>query len=78
MTLMREWYSPAEAAESIRTGTVVDRRWVHYRIRWSSAADGTMVFAQRAFYDLDAGGLISRMHLVCSGDRKVSPAEQAD
>jgi hypothetical protein len=69
MKLMGEWYGAADALERLESGRVGERRWIDYRVRWSTPADGSMVFAQHAFYDLDGQGRISRMHLVCSGDQ---------
>lgn len=78
MALLQEWYGAAEAVEHLESGRVRERHYVDYRIRWSGN-EGTMVFAQHAFYDLDGAGRISRMHLVCSGDQPVagSPAPAA-
>jgi hypothetical protein len=69
MDLMREWYGTAEAIESLEANKVLQRHHVGYRIRWGSAEDGIMVFEQQAYYDVDDSGLISRWHLVCSGDQ---------
>jgi hypothetical protein len=72
MTLMREWYSTAEALESLETNKVLQRHHVGYRIRWISAEEGPMVFEQQAYYDVDDHGQISRWHFVCTGDQPVA------
>jgi hypothetical protein len=70
MNLMREWYATAEALESLETDRVLQRHHVGYRVRWISAEEGPMVFAQRAYYDVDDHGRISRWHFVCTGDQR--------
>ena len=72
MNLMREWYGSAEALESLETDRLVQRHHVGYRIRWISAEKGPMVFAQRAYYDVDDHGRISRWHFVCTGDQSAA------
>ena len=68
MALMHEWYDPPSAIEMLETDRVIDRHRVSYRIRWQDPAGASFVFEQHAFYDL-AHGRISRLQLVCSGDR---------
>ena len=72
MALMRDWYSTAEALESLETDKVLKRYHVGYRIRWMSAEKGPMVFEQQAYYDVDDHGQISRWHFVCTGDQPVA------
>ncbi|MGH8974604.1 MAG: nuclear transport factor 2 family protein [Acidimicrobiia bacterium] len=72
MSLMKEWYTPAEATEMLETYQVIERHHVGYRIRWRSPEDGAMVFEQHAFYDVDGRNRITRLHLVCSGDQPVA------
>jgi SnoaL-like protein len=72
MNLMREWYSTAEALESLETDRVLQRHHVGYRVRWISAEEGRMVFAQHAYYDVDDHGQIRRWHFVCTGDQPVA------
>lgn len=71
MALMHEWYDPPSAIEMLETDRVADRHRVSYRIRWRDPAGASFVFEQHAFYDL-TDGRISRLQLVCSGDRPVS------
>ena len=71
--VLEDWYSPAEAIEALEAETVIDRPGVRYRIRWSSDAEGRFVFEQQAYYDV-VDGQITRIHLVCSGDRPIDGA----
>jgi hypothetical protein len=71
MTLFHEWYEADSVLEGIDTEKVVDRQRVGYRIRWTSPDGSAFVFAQQAFYDV-AGGRITHMQLVCSGDRSLA------
>lgn len=68
--VLEDWYSPADAIEALEADNVVDRPGVRYRIRWSSDEEGRFVFEQQAYYDV-ADGQITRIHLVCSGDRPI-------
>ena len=71
MTLMHEWYDAPSSIDMLETDRVIDRHRVSYRIRWQDPAGASFVFEQHAFYDL-VEGRISRMELVCSGDRPLS------
>lgn len=71
MTRLREWYATATALEHLEADKVLERHHVGYRIRWESADDGPFVFEQQAYYDLDDGSRIRRLHLVCAGDQPV-------
>ncbi len=67
VAVLQEWFEPAEALESIEPGVVVDRPSVRYRVRIIDGGE-QFAFEQNAYYDV-TDGLISRFHLVCSGDR---------
>lgn len=49
----------------------MDRHGVGYRIRWTSPDGAAFGFHQQAFYDV-AGGRITHLQLVCSGDRPLA------
>ena len=70
LKILDDWYSPVDAIESLDSDTIVDRPGMRYRIRWSSEQEGTFIFEQQAYYDV-SDDRISRIHLVCSGDRQL-------
>ena len=70
LRILEEWYSPVDAVEALESDMVGGRPSVRYRIRWSSEDEGAFVFEQQAYYDV-SDGLISRIHIVCSGDRPI-------
>ncbi len=71
--VLYQWFEPADVVEDVElleVGEVVDRQRVDYRLRVRNPR-GLHVVEQRAYFDLDADGLISRMHVVCAGFRPV-------
>lgn len=61
-----------ERLEVIATDRIGTRDFVAYRGQWSMPDAGRNVFEQHAFYDTDAEGRISWMHVLCSGNHPVS------
>ena len=67
--VLYEWFGPTdvvEVVEHVEVSTVVDRHRVVYRFRVRNP-DGVFRVEQCAYFDLDADGRISRMHVLCSG-----------
>ena len=61
-----------ERLEVVATDRIGTRDLVAYRAQWSTPETGRKVFEQHAFYDTDAEGRISWMHVLCSGNHSVS------
>jgi ketosteroid isomerase-like protein len=63
------WFGPSDTVEAIdhvETGRVVHRHRVDYRFR-VRGGEGMYAVDQRAYFDLDDGGRICRMHTTCAG-----------
>ncbi len=72
VAILEAWFAPVRDLETVEGGIVVDRPSVRYRVRIAEGGE-QFVFEQNAYYDV-ADGLISKLHLVCSGDRPVVAA----
>jgi hypothetical protein len=73
--VLYEWFEPddiVEAVEHVEVGKLVDRQRVVYRFRVRNAHG-----VQCAYFDLDDGGLVSRMNVMCSGFRPLADATTA-
>lgn len=57
-----------EGVEYVDVGRLVDRWRVDYSFRVRNP-DGVFLVEQRAYFDLDDDGLVTRMHAMCSGFR---------
>jgi hypothetical protein len=72
--VLYSWFEPADVIEGIErvdVGTVVDRERVDYLFRVRNH-DGVFAVEQRAYFDVDADGRISRMHAMCAGFRQIA------
>lgn len=77
--VLYEWFEPddiVEAVEHVEVGKQVDRQRVVYRFRVRNA-NGVHRVEQCAYCDLDDGGLVSRMNVMCSGFRPLADATTA-
>ena len=71
--VLYQWFEPTdliEGVEHLELGRIVDRQRVDYRLRVRNR-DGVFSVEQRAYFDVDDAGLISRMHVMCAGYRPV-------
>ncbi|SDO52956.1 hypothetical protein SAMN05660199_02084 [Klenkia soli] len=69
--VLYRWFEPTDVVEevvSVETADVADRHRVDYRLVVRNE-DGRHLVEQRAYYDLDDGGRIARVHAVCAGFR---------
>jgi len=78
--VLYRWFEPADVIESVEhleAGRVVDRERVDYLLRVRNP-DGVFSVEQRAYYDTDSTGRISRMHAMCAGFRPIreTPVQQ--
>lgn len=72
--VLYHWFDPndeIEAVESVEHGRVGRRQRVDYRLRVRNP-DGRYDVEQRAYFDLDDTGRITRMNAVCAGFQPVS------
>lgn len=71
--VLYQWFEPAdvvERVEHVESGRMVDRERVDYRFRVRNP-DGAFAVEQRAYFDLDENGCVSRMHVMCGGFRSI-------
>ena len=71
--VLYQWFEPEEVIEDVEekhTGRVVDRDRVDYRLRVRTP-DGVFAVEQRAYFDTDDAGRISRMQVLCGGYRRL-------
>ncbi len=69
--VLYRWFEPTDVVEevlSVETGRVADRHRVDYLLHVRNE-DGLHLVEQRAYYDLDADGRITRLQAVCAGFR---------
>jgi hypothetical protein len=72
--VLYQWFEPAdviEDVEQVEAGVMVDRERVDYRFRVSNP-DGVFAVEQRAYLDVDDGGRVARMHVMCGGFRSIA------
>lgn len=68
-----QWFEPADVIEGVDhvdAGRMVDRERVDYRFRVRNP-DGLFAVEQRAYFDVDESGRVSRMHVMCGGFRSI-------
>ncbi len=71
--VLYQWFEPSdviEGVEHVEAGIMVDRERVDYRFRVRNP-DGVFAAEQRAYFDVDEGGRVSRMHVMCGGFRSI-------
>ena len=78
--VLYQWFEPADVIESVdrvEAGRIVDRERVDYLLRVRNPG-GVFAVEQRAYYDTDSTGRISRMHAMCAGFRPIreTPVQQ--
>jgi hypothetical protein len=74
--VLYQWFEPTDVIEEVdhvEVGSVVDRRRVDYRFRVRNP-DGLFTVEQRAYFDVDDDGRITRMHAMCAGFRPLTGA----
>jgi hypothetical protein len=74
--VLYQWFEPGDVIEKIErveAGQVVDRERIDYRFRVRNA-DGPFIVEQRAYFDTDGAGHITRMHAICAGYRPTTDA----
>jgi hypothetical protein len=71
--VLYQWFEPAdfiEGVEHVEAGRMVDRERVDYRFRVRNP-DGVFAVEQRAYFDVDESGFVSRMQVMCGGFRSI-------
>jgi hypothetical protein len=77
--VLYQWFEPKdliEEVENVEVGRIADRERVDYRLRVRNP-DGVFAVEQRAYFDTDIAGQISRMHVMCAGFRPVDAIKSA-
>jgi hypothetical protein len=70
--VLQQWFDETDHIEellSVFAGHVADRQWVRYRLRVRND-HGRHLVDHHGYYDV-AGGRIRRLHLMCSGFRRI-------
>lgn len=76
--VLYRWFEPADVVEqvlAVETGWVADRHRVDYLLHVRNDA-GLHLVEQRAYYDLDDDGRITRLQAVCAGFRPLPPTPE--
>lgn len=71
--VLYQWFEPVDVIEGVdhvEAGRMVDRERVDYRFRVRNP-DGVFAVEQRAYFDVDESGRVSRMHVMCGGYRSI-------
>jgi hypothetical protein len=75
--VLYSWFEPSDVIEQVErvdAGSVADRERIDYQFRVRND-DGLFAVEQRAYFDLDADGLIVRMHAICAGFRPIGDTD---